>query len=170
MASLDEATEHCIGCGAVFPRLDGPVHPYMTSAPGCWAMYGELCARFLSDPAWQEQDRQLCADTFAVQHPGTPGPQAIQSVGGHLVSLYAQLKLDLPVERARAIIARGISAKGFFHWLTPPSFRNTHTVGFMLEHRDEPSRARDWAESAWRSWSAEHKQVRTWYEILARDN
>ncbi len=165
---MDEATEQCIGCGATVPRIAGPVHRYMTSAPGCWAMYGELCARFLSDPGWTEQSRQLCADAFAVQHPGTPGRQAIQSVGGHLVNLYAQLERGLPVDRSREIIARAIHKKGYFHWLTPPSFRNSRTVGFMLDNLHDPGRAaREWALSALQAWSAEHEQVRAWYDELA---
>jgi len=79
-------TERCVSCGATVPRIEGPIHRYMTSAPGCWAMFGELQARILSDPA-AAPHRQFCADSFAVEHPGTPGPNAIQSVGGHLVSL-----------------------------------------------------------------------------------
>jgi uncharacterized protein DUF5946 len=167
---MDEATEECIGCGAVVPWITGPVHRYMTSAPGCWAMYGELAAHFFSDVGWGEEERQNCADTFAVQHSGTPGPQAIQSVGGHLVGLYARLELGLTVDRAREVMRRGIIAKGFFRWLTPPSFRNTHTVAFMLAHQNDPARSREWAASAWQAWAAQHKQVRAWYETLARDH
>jgi len=27
-------TEGCVGCGAVVEKVDGPIHRYMTSAPG----------------------------------------------------------------------------------------------------------------------------------------
>jgi hypothetical protein len=51
--NMTEPTERCIGCGAMVPRIDGPTHRYMTSAPGCWAKHGEVSAHHLSDPhAW----------------------------------------------------------------------------------------------------------------------
>lgn len=34
----------CVGCGASVPDVEGPVHPYMESSPGCWQWYGELNA------------------------------------------------------------------------------------------------------------------------------
>ena len=42
---MSASLEPCSGCGARFPRTEGPVHPYMESSPGCWAAYGELLAR-----------------------------------------------------------------------------------------------------------------------------
>ena len=165
---MTRTTERCIGCGAVVPRVDGPIHPYMTSAPGCWEKYGEVCAHHLSD-ADASGYRQLCADAFAVQHPGQPGPQAIQSVGGHLVSLLAQLELGIPLSRASALLERGMQLKGYFSRLTPPSFEGAHTVLYMLAHLHDPSRtAREWAASAWKAWAAHHGQVRTWYDDLSR--
>lgn len=167
-SSEDGPTERCFSCGADLPRLDGPVHRYMTSAPSCWAAYGELCAHLLSDPAAAGY-RQLCADTYAVQHPGQPGPQAIQSVGGHLVSLHAQLDLGLPVSRSSVLLEAGIRMKGYFSWLTPPSFEGGRSVRFMLDHlqRAEPA-AREWALSAWNAWREHHPQVRTWFEDLTK--
>lgn len=35
----------CVGCGGLFPEMDGPTHRYMESSPGCWAAYGEVLAR-----------------------------------------------------------------------------------------------------------------------------
>jgi len=164
-----EPIERCIGCGAIVPRIDGPIHRYMTSAPGCWAQYGELCARNLSDPE-ASRYRQMCADTYAVQHPGRPGPQAVQSVGGHLVSLYAQLELGLPLSRTAALLERGTQRKGYFTWLTPPSCEGALTVLFMLANLHDPSRAaREWATSAWQAWSSHHPQIRAWHDDLARN-
>jgi Family of unknown function (DUF5946) len=165
---MTEPTERCIGCGAIVARIDGPIHRYMTSAPGCWAKHGELSAYHLSDPGASDY-RQLCADAYAVQHPGQPGPQATQSVGGHLVNLFAQLKVGLPVARAAAIIERGIRQKGYFAWLTPPSFEGAHTILFMLANLHDPRRAaHEWAASAWKAWAPHHAQVRAWYEDLSR--
>ena len=166
--SLAEPTERCIGCGAIVPRIDGPIHRYMTSAPGCWARHGELAARHLSDPG-ASRYRQLCADAYAVQHPGQPGPQATQSVGGHLVNLFAQLEVGLPVARAAEILERSIRRKGYFKWLPPPSFEGARTILFMLENLEDPQRAaREWAISAWKAWAPHHAQVRAWYEELSR--
>ena len=164
---MTDPTERCVGCGAIVPRIEGPVHRYMTSSPGCWALNGEVAARHLADPAASSY-RQLCVDAYAVQHPGVPGPQAIQSVGGHLVSLHAQVELGLPIARASAALERGIRRKGYFRWLTPPSFHGALTVLFMAANLDDPaSAARAWAESAWRAWAPHHAQVRAWYDDLS---
>lgn len=165
--TLSASTERCIGCGAIVPIVDGPIHRYMTSAPGCWAAYGEVAAHFLTDTAAGAY-RQLCVDAYAVQHPGQPGPQATQSVGVHLVSLLAQLELSLPVERSWAVLERGIQQKGFFTWLTPPTFEAAYTVLFMRTNLDDPLwAAREWAVSAWRAWAAHHAHVRAWYDELS---
>lgn len=159
-----EPTEQCVGCGAIVPRIDGPIHRYMTSAPGCWAMHGELSAHHLSDPG-AVRYRQLCVDAYAVQHPGTPGPQAIQSVAAHLVSLYAQFELGLTPEQAPAVIQRAVRLKGRFHWLTPPAFDETRTIVFMLANLADPVRgARDWAGSAWRAWAQHRHQIQAWHD------
>ena len=98
-----------------------------------------------------------------------PGPQAIQSVGGHLVSLYAQLERGESIAYASAVVERGIRRKGFFHWLRPPSFAEALTVVDVQQRLDDPPRAaRDWVQSVWAAWSAHHGQVRTWHEALAR--
>jgi Family of unknown function (DUF5946) len=165
---MDDATERCVGCGAIVPRIDGPIHRYMTSAPGCWAMFGELNAHYLSDPAAVAY-RKLCADAYAVQHPGTSGPQAIQSVALHLVSLYGQLELGQPPELTHRVIERGLGLRGRFHWLTPPTSGGARTVAFMLAHLDEPLlAAREWAASAWQAWAAHHDQIRAWHNVLSR--
>ena len=167
--TLSDRTERCVGCGATVPRIEGPIHRYMTSAPGCWASFGEVCAHHLSDPE-ASRYRQLCADAYAVQHPGQPGPQATQSVGGHLVSLLAQLEYGLPVPRASALLERGIRRKGYFTWLAPPSFDSMHTVLFMLANLHDPAwAAREWAASAWKAWALHHTQVRAWYAELSRN-
>jgi hypothetical protein len=93
----------------------------------------------------------------------------MQSVGGHLVSLFAQLELGLPLARASAILDRGIQQKGYFTWLTPPSFDGADTVLFMASNlHDAPWAAREWAASAWKAWAAHHTQVRAWYSDLSR--
>lgn len=81
-----QPTETCIGCGAVLLRIEGPTHRYMTSAPGCWALFGELTAHIYGSATLPARC-QLCVDAFAVQHPGSANPQAVASVAIHLQSL-----------------------------------------------------------------------------------
>jgi uncharacterized protein DUF5946 len=68
-SEMSEPTERCIGCGAIVTKIDGPIHRYMASAPGCWAKHGQVSAHLLSD-SQAAPYRQLCADAYAVQHPG----------------------------------------------------------------------------------------------------
>ena len=161
------SAEKCIGCGAIVERIDGPVHRYMTSAPGCWALFGELCARVLRDP-FDVPGRQLFFDTYAVQHPGTESPVATQSVGGHLVSLYAQLECGSSAEHAHALLERAIQNEKRLHWLSPPTFDGALTVADIMPHIDDPyAKGREWAESAWRAWAPHHDQVRVWHQFLS---
>jgi hypothetical protein len=153
-------TERCVGCGAEFPKMDGPIHRYMTSAPGCWERYGELLGVLAVDPTLTLA-RQMCVDAYAAQHPGTPNPQAIQSVAVHLLNFHDYLVRGRP-----AGIPKFAGRKGAFHWLTPPSFASSLTVLDMpvAGSRDElTAAARAWAESVWNAWSAEHAQIAAWY-------
>jgi hypothetical protein len=136
--------ETCVGCGAVVEKIDGPFHKYMTSAPGCWARYGEF-------------------DTYATQHPGSPGPQAIQSVAVHLLNMYGYLVRKRPVAIPQAL---GLNEKGAFHWLQPPSYASSRTVfdvPFDAPRAEIAIAAREWAESVWAAWSLHHAQVVEWY-------
>ncbi len=73
----------CFSCGALAPDIDGPVHRYMDSSPGCWALFGEVLAREYSDYNYASHHR-LTVDAYAVQHPGKPSPPSIGSVAVHL--------------------------------------------------------------------------------------
>ena len=110
----------CIGCGGQFPEIDGPTHRYMESSPGCWACYGEVLAREYTDFQYQKVHR-LTVDAYAVQHPGQPSPQSIQSVALHLISLCAIFEADVQMNEATKIIAQAAERKERFEWLAPPS-------------------------------------------------
>jgi hypothetical protein len=153
-------TEPCVGCGAVVDVMDGPIHRYMTSAPCCWARYGELLGVLANQPALMAT-RQLCVDAYAVQHPGTATPQAIQSVALHLLNLHGYLVRGRPVG-----IPRMLGHKGAFHWLRPPSFATSRTVFDVPVTTDGAAiseAARAWAESVWTAWSPHHPQIVAWY-------
>jgi len=167
MTSNQLETERCVGCGAEVPRITGPTHRYMASAPGCWAIFGELLARLLSDPS-AEDLRRRCADAFAVQHPGTPGPQAIQSVAGHLMSLYAQFELGQSPTRAHACLEAVVRNGQIWRWLTPPSSVGPVVVrDVMARPGNLDETTHEWALGAWMAWARWHSQIRDWYRQLA---
>jgi hypothetical protein len=156
--------EPCVGCGAAVDVIDGPVHRYMTSAPGCWRRYGELLGVLLADPTLQTA-RIMCVDAYAAQHPGSPGPQAIQSVAGHLINLHEYLVRGRPVSVPR--IHGGTRA---FRWLQPPSFASSNTVFDVPVHAPAPAittAARAWAESVWTAWWPHHAEVAAWHARYA---
>lgn len=158
----------CVGCGALFPDTDGPTHRYMESSPGCWACFGEVLAREYSDYRYARVHR-LTVDAYAVQHPGRPSPQSVQSVALHLMSLCAILEEDVEHRTATAMLKRASAQKDLFHWLEPPSSTGRVTVLDVRRASDPDEHAavvREWAESAWSAWSHHHASVRTWLSRL----
>jgi hypothetical protein len=153
----------CPGCGAILPALAGPTHDYMESSPACWATYGEVLTREYSDVTYRAVHR-LTVDTYAVQHPGQPSPQSIQSVGVHLISMYLVLELGYSSTRATAAIQAAVEL-GEFEWLEPPRAMGAWTVAHAagaanaIEHIE---RVREWAMSAWAAWGPHHEQIKEW--------
>lgn len=156
-------TSICPGCRVDLRSVDGPVHRYMESSAACWAKYGELLAREYQNPAYMKAHR-LTVDTYAVQHPGRPSPQAIQSVAVHLISLHAILELGFDDTRARALI-KSCADNGRHIWLPPPETPTWLTVLHPLRTRSPAEHAKavhEWATSAWQAWAHHHSQVRAW--------
>lgn len=154
----------CLGCGAEFPERDGPTHRYMASSPACWAAYGEVLAREYSDPAYFQVHR-LSVDAYAVQHPGKPSPQTIQSIAVHLVRLCLLLERSLPMERANDAMLKASEREENYVWLTPPANLGSVTVADVVDAVDvnaHMAAVRRWAESAWQAWSPHHVTVRSW--------
>ncbi len=154
----------CIGCGAAVPAIDGPTHRYMESSPGCWQLYGEVLAREYSDRTFWASHR-LTVDTYAVQHPGRPSPQSIQSVAVHLISLLLVLEQEATPEHALRAIRAAATVSERFTWLPPPSSMGSVTVANVHGARnalDHAKHVRAWAEAAWASWSHHHQTIRSW--------
>jgi hypothetical protein len=157
-------TTPCIGCGGHVPLIEGPTHPYMESSPGCWQVYGQVLAREYSDAAFRPLHR-LTVDSYAVQHPGRPSPQAIQSVCAHLISLFLVLEQGVSAAYVTRAIGEATSSKDKFRWLTPPvSFGEVTAadVALLATPREHEDGVRAWAESAWSAWSEHHPIVRGW--------
>jgi len=141
----------CIGCTGLVPQIDGPTHRYMESSPGCWYVYGEILAREYSDPAFAVLHR-LTVDSYAVQHPGRPSPQAIHSVCVHLISLSLVLERDMGMASATRAIKAAVQAKDRFVWLEPPPTLGQVTVAdvrAVSSAEEHVATVRAWARSAW---------------------
>ncbi len=156
------ATIDCVGCGGRVPVMDGPIHRYMTAAPGCWKAYTELMAGNLPP----SPVTGLAVDAFAVTHPGVAGPQSTPSVWVHLITLCCTLERGWPVERA--IFLRRLGADSFrsWPWLERPTAMGDVTaidVAAALQLGDGASAADltgRWVRGAWAAWATHHGAVR----------
>jgi len=169
MTTETHSLEACVGCGALLARIDGPTHRYMTSSPACWAAFTTLGA--LQPPPVNTPFGALLVDAYAVQHPGTPSNQTINSVAIHLMVLYGVLvRGDAPDQalelRQRPGRRTRVPKHERFHWLTPPSFGSVLTVADVL-HADESARPRvmeAWVRAVWSVWAQVHEpQVAAWF-------
>ncbi len=162
MSPSDETA--CPGCGGLFPTVEGPVHRYLESSPGCWRAYGLVLAREYSDPAHGALHR-LTVDSYAVQHPGHPSRQSIQSVALHLMALCLVLERGQSPEHVSRALAHLAHHDDRYTWLTPPASMGEVTVADLVpatSPAEHLRRVRAWAESAWRAWAQHHDTVRAW--------
>jgi hypothetical protein len=158
-----------MGCGAFLPDIDGPTHEYLESSPACWSAYSEVLAREYADRKLFESVHRLTVDAYAIQHPGRPSSQCIQSVAGHLISLCAVLENGSSNEWATKVIGAAVRNKGRFTWLVPPQSMGPLTVACAWKARDAEEHeklVRDWAASAWAAWSPHHPTVRGWLSLI----
>lgn len=162
MGQPDQPTQrHCFACGGTFEAVDGPVHEYMLSTPGCWAAYGELLAREYENPALFGAAHRLTVDAYALQHPGDPGDRrAMQSVWVHFVALHLVLEGDRSTGRVPAIMQRLAARKDFPMLPDPPrDFAVTHADVLARPSADHVVAVRDWAACAYRAWQPLRSEV-----------
>jgi hypothetical protein len=152
----------------MLPATEGMIHPYMESSPACWATYTEVLAREYSNPALFASVHRRTVDAYAVQHPGRPSSQSIQSVSVHLMSLCLTLERDAPPKFATEAISAGTRNRNLV-WLTPPASLGSLTVvdvagtSSAAEHE---TAVRAWSQSAWEAWRPHHAAVRSWVDQL----
>ena len=154
------------GCAALVPDVAGPTHAYMRSAPGCWALFGELGITVTGSGG------ELYVDAFAAQHPGgaRTDRRQRQSVAVHLVALCLVLDLGLtwpPLEVVRGRTGRlALPAGADWPYLEPPRFEGRLAVADLVPAvAGDPVRGaavRRWAEDVWDAWSDHHRTVRPW--------
>jgi hypothetical protein len=161
----------CVGCHGVVPDIDGPIHRYMTAAPGCWRAYTELLGGGGLPPS---PAAGLTVDAYAVTHPGVPGPQSTPSVWIHLLTLCFVLERRWPVDRAIHLRRLGADSFRGWSWLTPPESMGEVTaidVAAALTGGDGAaavSLTRRWVDGAWASWASHHPAVRARADSLAK--
>ena len=158
------STETCKWCKAELPTVSGPTHAYMESTPSCWAAFGRVLAKEYSGREFFAIHR-LTVDAYAVQHPGQPSRQSIQSVGVHLVRLCLFLEHDLAPEKANDAMLGAAKHKADYHWLEPPPDLGRLTaadVDAATTSAQHMNLVRQWAEQMWQVWSPHRDVVRAW--------
>ena len=161
----------CVGCHGVVPAFDGPIHRYMTAAPGCWRAYTELLGGGSLPPS---PAVGLTVDAYAVTHPGVPGPQSTPSVWIHLLTLCFVLERRWPVDQAVRLRRLGADAFHGWPWLAPPDSMGEVSaidVAAALASGDGSSAismTRRWVDGAWAAWASHHPVVRARADALAR--
>ncbi len=155
-------TVECAGCGARVPDIAGPTHLYMTSAPGCWALHGELVARGL-DWTVGRGTYQLRTDAYATQHATNPDPRNRQSVAVHLMSLCATFELGFEAGRTTTLIGGWTHRPGGYPDLISAARHGELTVVDALAAEDPEAyrtTVERWARSVWDGWSPAHAEIR----------
>lgn len=163
-----QAKSPCPGCGGLFPDTDAPgsAHAYLGASHGCWAVYCDILAKEYGEYKYPEVHR-LTVDSYAAQHPGTPSRQSIQSVAGHLISLYLVLERGMNAKRATAAIRKAIEQSHHFMWLPPPPSLGALTVLDVVGAKnidEHTSRVQQWARSVWETWTPHHQTIQKWAE------
>ncbi|HSH46652.1 MAG TPA: DUF5946 family protein [Longimicrobiales bacterium] len=154
----------CPGCGAELPDPGGVTPPGPHTSPGCWSLYGDVVGREYGE--WGNPPvHRLTQDTYAVQHSGDPSPQAVQSVGLHLVALHLALERGVEPGRVGRELGRVVSNVSELHQLEPPPAESWLTIVDVAGARDlreHAMKVHRWAQSVWEAWAQHHDTIRAW--------
>lgn len=169
--------EACPGCRALLPATDGPTHRYIGASAACWGLYTALHSGG-EPPLLPGAYNALLVDVYAVQHPGQPSPQAIQSVAVHLLVLYGVLAQGVEPQNALWIRQQALSERRQpklhrFTWLSPPDFAGTITIADIVSQPTPAARTahvRRYLDSVWNVWDAAHRPtIAAWYDRFVLD-
>lgn len=141
----------------MFLDITGLTHRYMASAPGCWAIYGEVLAKEFNDPSYFVV-HQLTVDAYAVQHPGGDNAQARQSVIVHLATLWGYFEQGLEDHQTLVKLRKRISQRNSFPLLEPPPNYNLTVIDVAgaLTAEQHCKYVKAWALDVWQIWSNRH--------------
>jgi hypothetical protein len=107
----------------------------------------------------------MAVDSYAVQHPGQPSPQSINSVGVHSMRLCLFIEHGLEPRLANDAMLAITQTKKQFVWLTLPTSMGSITIADVqnVESAEEHQGViRAWAASVWLAWSEHHEVIRNW--------
>ena len=161
---------NCYGCGALVDNKEGQPHKYIGANQGCWELYGQILAKEYGAYNYPQLTHRLTVDTYAIQHPGQPCRQSIQSVNVHLISLYFIMVKGYNGETATKRISEILSIDPKFEWLEPPVPNGYQTVIDVLTAKNKVEheiKVREWAEGVWGCWFSKYRQT---IEKLVNDN
>jgi len=150
---------NCYGCGALVDDIEGKPHKYIGAVQGCWNLYGQILSREYCEYNYPELTHRLTVDTYAIQHPGQPSKQSIQSVNIHLISLYLILCKSLSGKIVTKILGGIIARKPKFEWIEAPVPNGTKTIIDVLAangKEEHEIKVREWAENVWDFWYKKH--------------
>lgn len=153
----------CFGCGALVKDIPGQPHRYIGATAGCWEIYGQILAKEYGEYGYPDPTHRLTVHTYAVQHPGAPVRQAIQSVNGHLASLHLVLEQGLSGPAANRALGRILKQAQPFIWLEPPQPNGHITALDVVKANSLAEHQRlvlDWAWDVWQAWAVHHPYVR----------
>ena len=159
----------CYGCGALVDDIEGLPHKYIGATQGCWDLYGKVLVKEYGEYNYPKHTHRLTVDTYAIQHPGQPGKQSIQSVNIHLISLYYVLIKNMNGASATKMIGKILENMPTLKWLEPPTPNGRITVVDVLKATNQEEHERvvlKWAENVFDCWFSKHKQV---IEKIAND-
>lgn len=153
---------NCFGCGALVDNIEGLPHKYIGATQGCWNLYGQILAKEYGEYNYPQLTHRLTVDTYAIQHPGQPGRQSIQSVNIHLISLFLIIEKGFNGEVATKKMGAMLSKEPKFEWLDPPQPNGRITVIDVLQansKEEHEKKVREWADDVWNCWYSKHRQV-----------
>ena len=149
----------CYGCGASVTKIEGQPHKYIGATQGCWNLYEQILVKEYGEYNYPELTHRLTVDTYAIQHPGQPNKQSIQSVNGHLVSLYFVFVKKLSGKEATKKLGKILANNPKFEWLEPPIPNGQKTIVDVLKATDKEEhikKVREWSEDVWNCWNSKH--------------
>ena len=154
-------TETCMACGLRTSKVDGPVHKYLISSPGCWAKYGEVLAREYENSEYMAV-HALTVDAYALQHPGIENLRTINSANIHLASMYCHFKLGKSIGELSQVKQKLTKHKDQFVWMDPPENVSEITVADILESESASEHRKSvlkWSEYIYEQWEAHHSYI-----------